>query len=172
MVQSDMVSVQVRHGVCSPQTGLGTRGQKTIRGGNMSMEHRCGSRQATNVAVIITTSSGLIGTGVLRQMSASGALIHSSLRMRPDSIVHVRFSLDARRNGRRRCALAGEVVRCTAEGFAVEWLKFEADVARALLESSPQDIPAAPRSAETTFLVNAWASNGARSLSSVLSKKQ
>ena len=65
--------------------------------------------------------------------------IHSSLRMRPGSVVNVRFALDDRRNGRRRRGLADEVVRC---------------------------------SVETTLLVNTWASNGARSLSSVLSKKQ
>jgi hypothetical protein len=121
----------------------------------MSMEHRCGSRQAANVAVVITTFGGLVGKGTVRQMSASGALIHSSLRLRPDSVIDVRFCPGGRRNGRPRLGLTGEVVRCTAEGFAVQWLEFEPDVVRALLESASRDTLSAPHNLESTLRINA-----------------
>lgn len=121
----------------------------------MSMEHRYGSRQAAQVAVVITTFGGLIGKGVVCQMSASGALIQSSLRLRPDSVIDVRFRPGGRRNGRARLGLTGEVVRCTAEGFAVQWLEFAPDVVRTLLESTSGEAVPDLRNLEATCRANA-----------------
>ncbi|MBV8805053.1 MAG: PilZ domain-containing protein [Sinobacteraceae bacterium] len=87
---------------------------------------------------MIASASGLIGTGVVSQVSASGALIQSSLPLRPESLVRVRFKLPGRCNGSLRAELAGEVVRCTHKGFAVEWVEFAPDAIRALLEASRQ----------------------------------
>jgi len=99
------------------------------------MEHRCGIRHCTAIAVVITAASGAIGKGVMRQLSISGALIQSSLPLRPDSMVMVRLSPIGRHRSTARVGLRGQIVRRTAAGFAIEWLDFAPDAVRALIES-------------------------------------
>jgi PilZ domain len=97
-----------------------------------SVEHRCGIRHATDVAVLLSTPNGLVGKGVLCQISVSGALIRSSLPLWPGMNVRVRFA-PAQRQGSLRSGLTGAVVRCSEDGFAMEWDEFAVDATRMLV---------------------------------------
>ena len=106
------------------------------------MEHRCGYRYAIEVAVLIATSHGLIGKGVLTQMSITGGVMRSSLPLRVESLVRVRFQSGGRRIRRLRTELAGQIVRREEGEFAVEWVEFAAEEIRELLASiQKQPVP-------------------------------
>jgi hypothetical protein len=94
-----------------------------IRGGEV--EHRCGHRRAAGLKVLIRTRDGIEAEGCIINISSSGALI----RCRPlgaatQVSVHFKSSLLAATELRRRLVVTGDVIRETANGFAVEWSQF------------------------------------------------
>jgi len=84
------------------------------------MEHRCGQRTPVNLLVRWTGLADVIGMGRLRNVSASGAFLQTSLELPLLSTVRIELI------GRTRHAssyLAGRayVVRKEAGGVGIEW---------------------------------------------------
>ncbi len=85
------------------------------------MEHRLGSRHATDVDVYLRTwGSTVSARGRLTDLSVSGAFISTSLPCRPLLHVTVQIALDGRprRNG---TVLEGQIVRLAEGGIGIEW---------------------------------------------------
>lgn len=92
------------------------------------MEHRCGTRYATDIGVFISArTAGFSAAGKLRDISVSGAFITTAEPIEPLNIVTLHlptvypFKLHA------------QVVRRTAEGIAVEWLEYVPELVQQLL---------------------------------------
>jgi len=98
------------------------------------MEHRCGFRRPIDVAVTIRTHSGLVGQGRLCEASASGARLHTSLRLAIHSVVDVVLPFAEQGSSARRPSLQAEVVRPTDAGFGLEWTQFAPQDLKALYE--------------------------------------
>jgi hypothetical protein len=96
------------------------------------MEHRCGYRRAARLRVIVRGLHGAAAEGVVRDISASGAFIASSLPVRASAQIFVQFEY-LQQFSRTRRAVAAEVVRCESNGFAIEWEDFSPPAVRALL---------------------------------------
>lgn len=84
------------------------------------MEHRCGQRTPVNLLVRLTGLADVIGMGRLRNVSASGAFLQTSLELPLLSTVRIELI------GRTRHAssyLAGRayVARKEAGGVGIEW---------------------------------------------------
>lgn len=96
------------------------------------MEHRCGYRRIISVDAILRTWHGVVGKGVLCEVSASGVRVTTSLPLAIHSVVSLQFDV-ARSVGRpKRETLPAEVVRSTPTGFAMEWLEFGPKAVRGL----------------------------------------
>ena len=100
------------------------------------MEHRCGHRRIIEARVIVRTRSGLVTRGVLQNVSASGALISSPLTLPVHTAVLVQIEAADSHRTLGRVALAGEVVRVTDDGFAIEWSKFAPRTLRVILHAT------------------------------------
>jgi hypothetical protein len=81
------------------------------------MEHRWGNRVAIDLPVRIS-AAGLAGTGILRNLSASGAFIETALPLALLTKVRVQTPRTA---SRRRTDAWGFVVRQDAPGVGIEW---------------------------------------------------
>lgn len=68
-------------------------------------------------------------------MSASGALITSTLPLPLHTTVLVQIEAADAHQPFCRLALAGEIARITDEGFAVEWAEFAPHTLRAILRA-------------------------------------
>lgn len=86
--------------------------------------------------VTVRTRSGLVTRGVLQNVSASGALIASPLALPLHTVALVQIEAADSHRTFGRVALAGEVVRVTDEGFAIEWSEFAPRTLRAILRAT------------------------------------
>jgi hypothetical protein len=112
------------------------------------MEHRCGYRRSVNVAVILRTRGGVAGKAVVSDVSASGALVTTSLPVATHVVIFVQFEVAQADGRRRRVNIEAEVVRLTSSGFAVEWTEFAPEAVRELYTrqlSEHREIPRARR---------------------------
>jgi hypothetical protein len=98
------------------------------------MEHRCGNRMAIDLPVRISTA-GFTGTGVLRNLSSSGAFVETSLPLEPLSMVRVEVPRGGLR-GSGGADARGLVVRVDAAGVGIEWC----EVAPVLLSELSQPV--------------------------------
>jgi hypothetical protein len=110
------------------------------------MEHRCGFRRIVNVPVRVRTRSGLASQATLCEVSLSGARLVCSLPLPMNSSVLVQFAVRrADSTVPKRVTLEAEVVRSTDTGFALEWLEFAPEAARALyapqLDTPVESVP-------------------------------
>ena len=88
----------------------------------------------------VRTRNGLVVRGVLQNVSASGALITSPLTLPVHTAALVQIeAADAHRTF-GRVALAGEVVRVTDDGFAIEWSEFAPRTLRVILRATEAGI--------------------------------
>jgi hypothetical protein len=95
------------------------------------MEHRWGARHAADHAVQLRTRDGVASQGRVVDVSISGALI--ATLMPAPTLSYIRVFLASDQPDRRaRTMIEGQVVRHTAEGFALEWCEFAPDAVRAL----------------------------------------
>jgi hypothetical protein len=101
------------------------------------MQHRCGERRSVLIPVDVRIRGSGASAGVVSNISESGALIRSASPVRPHSLVFVKFPV-ADEPGAR--AVAAEVVRRTATGFAVEWLEFAPDPIRCVFLRSGETV--------------------------------
>ena len=82
------------------------------------MEHRCGTRYATDIGVYISTpTGGSPSPGRLREISVSGGFIATVRPTQPTSSI----ILDLRQV--YPVKLPAQIIRCTDDGMAVEWLE-------------------------------------------------
>ncbi len=96
------------------------------------MEHRFGERLPARLAVQVQGPRGLTASGQIRDISSSGALLTSTLRLNVGSRVVVRF--DAREtDADLQMAVVAEVVREALSGFAIEWQELSPPGIRAIL---------------------------------------
>jgi hypothetical protein len=103
------------------------------------MEHRWGERRVLDLpATLVARDGGLAAQGWLRNISVSGALVKSPLPVRLYSLVQVQIVLRDTRGSSRRVSLEGQVVRQTAEGFAVEWRELGGEAIRQLTAAAVQ----------------------------------
>jgi hypothetical protein len=86
----------------------------------MAMDHRWGRRQPTGVAVQVIAKSGARGTGLVANVSLTGAYLETQMTLRPFSIVYL---VSAARNsaGGMGERIAASVVRHDARGVGLEW---------------------------------------------------
>jgi hypothetical protein len=110
------------------------------------VEHRWGQRLPVRARVGLRSRGGLQGIGYISDISISGALLVTGMRALPMSLVKIFLPVGP---SMKRVSIAGHVVRCTDEGFAVEWSELAPEVLRSL---APTDIATAPL---RTVLVNA-----------------
>jgi hypothetical protein len=90
------------------------------------MEHRWGQRVTFEVPVLILADGRVLGCGVLRNASISGALIETSLELPVFSNLIVSIPSVGE--------LAASIVRCAPGRFAVEWRDMACHSIVALLE--------------------------------------
>jgi hypothetical protein len=83
------------------------------------MEHRWGNRVAIDLPVRLSATS-LAGTGILRNLSASGAFIETALPIAPLTMVRMQIPRGAA-GGSRRADAWGFVVRQDVHGVGIEW---------------------------------------------------
>jgi PilZ domain len=100
------------------------------------MEHRCGNRRIVDARITIRTRSGLVARGILRNVSASGALVNSPLPLPLHTSVFVQIEATDGHQPFCRVALAGEISRVTDDGFAIEWAEFAPQTLRAILRTT------------------------------------
>ncbi len=81
------------------------------------MEHRWGTRHDLDLPAQLVAGDGTTAPATIRNVSLSGALIHSLLQLPPSSRVVVQPQA---RPGR---GLEAQVVRSDSGGFAVKWLQ-------------------------------------------------
>jgi hypothetical protein len=99
------------------------------------VEHRWGQRQQIKRRVRLRTRSGVIGHGVVSDVSISGAFIQSPLPAPLLTYVQVQFTT-ADHGYRFGAAIEGQVVRRTPGGFGLEWCEFAPQVVSALAVSA------------------------------------
>ncbi len=111
----------------------------------MNMEHRCGFRRPISTAVVIRAANGLAARGHLCDISASGALVRTHFPAPLHGQVLLQFIEIARESRRSRPVVRGEIVRHTADGFAIEWSEFSPTVVRSLLREITGEVAALQR---------------------------
>ncbi len=94
------------------------------------MEHRWGNRHEVSQSVRIATHSGVIGRGVIRDVSTSGAFVEAPLPLQLFSYVRIQFNSAV--DG-RPTMVEGQVVRKTANGFGIEWRELAPEAVAALV---------------------------------------
>jgi hypothetical protein len=83
------------------------------------MEHRWGNRVAIDLPVRLSAAS-LAGSGILRNLSASGAFVETALPIAPLTLVRVQIPRGPA-SGSRRTDAWGFVVRQDVQGVGIEW---------------------------------------------------
>lgn len=105
------------------------------------MEHRLGSRHATDVDVYLRTwGSTVSARGRLRDLSVSGAFISTLLPCRPLLHVTVQIALQGRP---RRIApsFEGQIVRLDQGGIGIEWAELQPELVAKLILTQHADEP-------------------------------
>ena len=90
------------------------------------MEHRWGQRVPADVIVRLIGAPGAIGTGRLRNVSATGAFVHTNLDLPPLTPVRVELIAGPPPKG-YPCAGRAYVVRQVAAGVGIEWFAVALD---------------------------------------------
>ena len=105
------------------------------------MEHRLGSRHATDVDVYLRTwGSTVSARGRLRDVSVSGAFIATLLPCRPLLHVTVQIALEGR--SRRNAPLfEGQIVRLAQGGIGIEWAELQPELVARLVLIQHADEP-------------------------------
>jgi hypothetical protein len=93
------------------------------------MEHRCGTRYPTDIGVYISARTGTLSSpGRLCDVSVSGALIATAMPIEPLNFIILQlpavYSIPK---------LQAQVIRCTAEGIAVEWQDYVPELVQQVL---------------------------------------
>jgi hypothetical protein len=97
------------------------------------MEHRWGSRRAITHAVRVRTQGGLVASGILKNISVSGALLTTDAPLRLSG--HLEVQLFAKSKVvRPLTAAAAHVVRMCPEGYGIEWAELSPPALRFLTE--------------------------------------
>lgn len=97
------------------------------------MEHRWGSRRTISHAVRVRTQGGIMATGVLRNISVSGALLSTDAPLPISG--HIEIQMFAKSKVPRPFATAAaHVVRVCPEGFGIEWAELSPPALRFLTE--------------------------------------
>jgi len=103
------------------------------------MEHRLGSRHATDVDVFLRTwGSTVSARGRLRDLSVSGAFISTQLPCRP--LLHVTVQIAP--NGRPRRSgqsFEGQIVRLAEGGIGIEWAELQPELVAQLVLTQHSD---------------------------------
>jgi hypothetical protein len=98
------------------------------------MEHRLGSRHATDAGVYLRTwGSTVSAKGRLRDLSVSGAFISTLLPCRP--LLHVTVQI-VTPNGRPRRSgpsFEGQIVRLAEGGIGIEWAELQPELVAQLV---------------------------------------
>ena len=84
------------------------------------MEHRWGSREATDVAVRFLVFPSQIGAGRVLNISVSGAFLETTLTLRRMSLVYLEPVVWSSSKGRAK-RIVGSVVRADSTGVGLEW---------------------------------------------------
>jgi hypothetical protein len=84
------------------------------------MEHRWGRRQQSNVRVRVVTTPAKICTGVVRNISITGAYLQTDARLRTLAIVYL-SPIHSRSRASNCRGMAACVVRRDANGVGLEW---------------------------------------------------
>jgi hypothetical protein len=97
------------------------------------MEHRLGSRHATDVDVYLRTwGSTVSARGRLKDLSVSGAFISTLLPCRP--LLHVTVQVVPEGRPRRSGpSLEGQIVRLAADGIGIEWAELQPELVAQLV---------------------------------------
>ena len=95
----------------------------------VSMEHRWGEREATDVAVYFVTNSGTAGTGRVLDVSLTGAYLETSVPLRLLSVIYLKPDGTAFTLGKAQC-IAATVVRSDGRGVGLEWSESTAEMAK------------------------------------------
>jgi len=92
------------------------------------MEHRLGTRHATDADVYLRTwGSTVSARGRLRDLSVSGALISTLLPCQP--LLHVAVQIAAEGRPRRSGPwLDAQIVRLTQGGIGIEWAELQPEL--------------------------------------------
>jgi len=107
----------------------------------LTMEHRWGNRHEVSRSVRVAMHSGVVGRGVIRNVSTSGAFVEAPLPVNLFTYVKVQFNsaLDG-----RPMMVEGQVVRKEPTGFAVEWRELAPAVLEALVSRPARTVQSAP----------------------------
>lgn len=98
----------------------------------VGMEHRCGARHEVDFAVYARSHAGVVSSvGWLRDVSASGGYLLTTLALQPLSRISLRLVLP---DGNLGPHMEGHVVRLTSDGLAVEWTEYEPELVRELVD--------------------------------------
>jgi len=97
------------------------------------MEHRLGSRHATDVDVYLRTwGSTVSARGRLRDLSVSGAFISTLLPCQP--LLHVTVQIVPEGRPRRSGpSFEGQIVRLGADGIGIEWAELQPELVTQLV---------------------------------------
>jgi hypothetical protein len=107
------------------------------------MEHRLGTRHATDVDVYLRTwGSTVSARGRLRDLSVSGALISTLLPCQPLLQVTVQIAAEGRpRRSRSGAWFDAQIVRLTQGGIGIEWAELQPELVAQLALIQQTDEP-------------------------------
>ena len=108
---------------------------------NTCMEHRWGQRVATELPVMIGYDGRIFGMGRVSNVSLSGALLVTPLKVP----LHASVSISPVRDGKAIAELSACVVRAEAGCIAVEWRDMASPQVIAFIESASSDAAAFER---------------------------
>lgn len=88
---------------------------------DIHLEHRWGLRSSCRALVRLSTSTGITGTGRVRNISTSGAFIETKARLAGNS--QMDLVILGNESAAHAVELAAMVVRVERDGIGVEWCK-------------------------------------------------
>jgi PilZ domain len=94
------------------------------------VEHRLGSRSGFTARVLLETIDGGVTAAILCDVSSSGARVRSPVRVPLDTRLAMRLAVLDEPDDAATEPIVGQVVRYTADGFALQWLKLLPQVVR------------------------------------------
>jgi hypothetical protein len=115
-----------------------------------NMEHRWGRRARVDMGITLHPGSGSVALGRLANVSLSGALVRTDMRLPTFTRVVVELPSQGaghQANDRAPAMLSAYVVREAPDGIGVEWTEFSPPAVAALLYRAAASQPHAPASA-------------------------
>lgn len=92
----------------------------------VSLEHRWGERLRCKARVRLSTSTGITGSGRVRDISSSGAFIETTVSLPAD--IEVELVVLGNESAMQVVNMKANVVRNASDGIAVEWCRTPACV--------------------------------------------